>query len=122
MTSDDVIELVEDGDGVYGQSKELARVGFVPVLSTTVPATGSHQDVYRFANGYGASVISGGIGVYGRYELAVTRFNSEDVDDFSLDYSTPITDDVIGYLGEDEIPGILAQIKALPHSRKALTK
>ena len=89
---------------------------------------------YRFKNGYGASVIRfrlitpkpleeelkkhsktyKGEVIYGSYtknekewELAVT-YNGK------LCYTTPITDDVIGWLKKPEVETILGQIQALP--------
>jgi hypothetical protein len=63
-----------------------------------------------FANGYGASVIIGR-GSYGGedglYELAVMK-------DGSLCYDTPITDDVVGRLSEQDVTELLARIEALP--------
>lgn len=75
---------------------------------------GGVQRLYRFDNGYGASVIchSGSYGnENGLWELAVIRYT--DGDKYVLDYSTPITDDVIGYLDEDEISALLVRILAL---------
>lgn len=70
---------------------------------------GGIQKTYEFSNGYGASVIRHQ-GSYGfkknLWELAVLS-NGE------LCYSTPITDDVIGHLTEDEVETILKQIEEL---------
>ena len=75
---------------------------------------GGVQRLYRFDNGYGASVIRHN-GSYGNdkglWELAVLRYT--DGDKYVLDYSTPITDDVIGYLDEDEVNDLLIKIKEL---------
>lgn len=75
--------------------------------------TTSSQWLFEFENGYGASVISG-FGAYGNsispYELAVIRWFG---DTFELDYTTPLTDDVIGWLTEEEVNGLLDKIKAL---------
>lgn len=66
--------------------------------------------LHKFANGYSASVIrtphSYG-GEEGLYELAVRRGNS-------LDYTTPVTDDVEGWLSEDDVTRLLREIEALP--------
>ncbi len=68
-----------------------------------------HQAVFKFENGYGASVIehdhSWGI------ELAVLLFTKDD--NFTLCYDTPITSDVIGNMTEDEVKETLQQIKEL---------
>jgi len=69
------------------------------------------QVLFKFANGRGASVIrhrySYG-GEFGLWELAVLNR------DGGLDYSTPITDDVLGRLNESEVRSALASIRALP--------
>ena len=82
---------------------------FSPVLSRSL--NGGSQDIYRFDNGYGASVINSFMS-YGT-ELAVIQFVGEDNDKFSLVYTTPVTDDVIGHLTECELEEVLEQIKAL---------
>lgn len=72
------------------------------------------QHVFKFGNGYGASVVrfkhSYG-SHHGLWELAVIKF---DGDDWSLTYQTPITDDVIGHLTEEEVSRLLLAINALP--------
>ena len=65
------------------------------------------QSIYRFPNGYGASVVHGNPITHG-LELAVLDCN--DV----LCYTTPITDDVIGWLNENELDKVLSDIMALP--------
>lgn len=74
------------------------------------PLNGGTQQVYKFNNGYGASVIRGGFMAYGGLELAVLKFKG---DDWSLCYDTEITDDVIGYLDEEELTELLKRIEAL---------
>jgi hypothetical protein len=72
------------------------------------------QHVYRFDNGYGASVVQGPYtygGRDGKYELAVIAFTG---DTWDLTYATPVTDNVIGYLTVPEVAGLLVQIAALP--------
>ena len=66
--------------------------------------------VYEFENGYGASVVShdGSYGgKQGLYEIAVLDSTGD------LCYSTPITDDVIGYANEQKIKDTLNRIKTL---------
>jgi hypothetical protein len=64
-----------------------------------------------FENGFGASVIchkySYG-GKDGLYELAIL----DDIEGSPI-YTTPITDDVIGYLTEEGVTAILAEIQLL---------
>lgn len=65
----------------------------------------------KFANGYGASVIKTSYSYgfrQGRYELAVLNANGH------LDYTTPITDDVVGWLDEEGVTELLQKIEALP--------
>ena len=63
-----------------------------------------------FDNGYGASVIIGPHtygGEDGLYELGVLG------KDKKLTYDTPVTDDVEGYLSEDDVTKLLEQIQKL---------
>ncbi|HNS28256.1 MAG TPA: hypothetical protein PKN91_09030 [Steroidobacteraceae bacterium] len=81
---------------------------------------GGTQRLYRFPNEYGASVVQSPFsygGGEGLFELAVTAYFGEGMDDFELTYSTPITNDVIGYLTEEEVQSTLDQIRALPQER-----
>jgi hypothetical protein len=77
------------------------------------------QDIQRglnaarimFDNGYGASVVIGPYtygGEDGLYELAVILGS-----DGKLTYDTPVTDDVEGYLTEDEVTKLMEQIQNL---------
>lgn len=72
------------------------------------------QYIFKFENGYGASVVKN-IGSYGNkqdlFELAVIIFVGEY--EWELCYSTEITNDVIGYLNNDEVIGLLERIKSL---------
>lgn len=81
------------------------------------------QAIFRFRNGYGASVVQhkntyGGDA--GKYELAVARWNGPDDNDWSICYSTPITNDVIGHLDPRHVHSILSQLGALPPDAEAL--
>lgn len=69
---------------------------------------------YKFPNGFGASVIClpGFHGFErGLSELAVLKFNGDG--EYDLVYDTPITDDVLGYLNEDQVDKALAAIYRL---------
>lgn len=75
--------------------------------------TGIHY-VFKFENGYGASVIKGPFtygGPQDLWELAVLSFGRDD--ECSLEYGTEITDDVIGYQTNEEILDLLNRIKEL---------
>ena len=66
---------------------------------------------FDFPNGYGASVINDGYGhEQGLYELAVVG------PDGKLNYDTPVTSDVLGWLSEDAVAEALDQIEALPRA------
>jgi hypothetical protein len=66
----------------------------------------------QFENGFGASVVRSEYtygGKDGLYELAVLD------SDGNLTYDTPITEDVIGYLTEEDVTNLLEQIESLPN-------
>jgi hypothetical protein len=74
---------------------------------------GGIQKIYRFANGFGASVVQHQYsygGDRGQWELGVIKF---DGDDWDLTYDTDVTGDVIGYLEWSEVESYLDQIAAL---------
>lgn len=84
------------------------------------PMNGGIQYVAIFPNGYGASIVQHDFsygGINGKWELAVLcdifgePFN-EDFE-FGICYTTPITDDVLGYLSEFEVNETLDKIKDL---------
>lgn len=74
------------------------------------------QYIFKFENGYGASVVKN-IGSYGNrqdlFELTVIIFVSEF--EWELYYESKITDDVdvIGYLTNDDVLELLERIKNL---------
>lgn len=73
------------------------------------------QRLYRFENNFGASIIfhKGSYGFEdGLIELAVINWY-EDGKNWSLTYDTKITDDVIGYLTQEQAKVILEDIKNL---------
>jgi hypothetical protein len=111
--------VVTDNDSRAGyiaglrQDIERAFRVYEPFLAR-VNGAGNKQVVFRFANGYGASVVQGPYsfgGDAGLYELGVVRFHG---DDWHLTYETPITDDVLGYLAESDVEELLRRISELP--------
>lgn len=76
------------------------------------PFSFSHR--FKFENNYGASVIKH-FGSYGfeedLFELAVLDYNKNE--DGDLCYNTRITNDVEGYLTNDDVLKLLKQIKKL---------
>ena len=72
------------------------------------------QEIHRFNNGYGASVVQGPYsygGDEGKFELAVLKF--DDAGHWHLCYDSGLTDDVFGYLTEQEVQEYLTKIEAL---------
>ena len=72
------------------------------------------QIVFKFENGYGASVLRGDIlhmNHEGLFEIGVVKF---DGDDFELNHETPITNDVIAWQTGEDVVDVLKQIRALP--------
>lgn len=84
------------------------------------------QKLYRFDNGYGASVVrfnhlgahSYG-GDHGLWELAVLRYDDSEPGGYQLDYDTPVAEDVVGYLSDAEVQEYLRQIRALDENGQA---
>lgn len=73
------------------------------------------QRLFRFPNGFGASVVKHRFsygGWEGLYELAVIAWESEEM--WNIDYTTPITRDVIGYLSLKGVERELENIMRLP--------
>jgi len=68
---------------------------------------GHPQTIYKFPNGYGASIIKPNY-IYFGIEIAVLRFDEDG--NWDIDYSTPITNDVIGVLNEETRDDVLQQI------------
>ena len=71
---------------------------------------GGVQARIQFENGYGASVVCTPYtygGDKGLYELAVLDSGG------NLTYDTPVTNDVEGYLSEDDVTNLLEQIQQL---------
>jgi hypothetical protein len=71
--------------------------------------------VFKFENKYGASVVKHN-GSYGHsddlWELAVIKFDDEGYK-WDLNYDTPITADVEGYLTDEDVRKLLERIKEL---------
>ena len=75
------------------------------------PCHDGKQYVFKFQNGFGASVVQHRFsygGDKGLWELGVLDNEGR------LTYDTEITDDVIGYLSESEVQEVLNQIRKLP--------
>jgi len=84
---------------------------FAPISTEYHDYGGGHQRLYQFANGYGASVVTGPYtygGDKGLFELAVLNSDGE------IECGTPVIDDVTGWLTEDDVQQLLARISELP--------
>ena len=82
-------------------------------LAETNEVYGGIQRIYHFPNGYGASVIrhKGSYGFKdGLWELAVLDSTG------TLCYDTSVTNDVIGYLSDEEVILKLNEIRGLQTS------
>lgn len=74
------------------------------------PVHGGEQKIFKFDNGYGASLVRHRMSYgheQGLWELAVLKHGN-------LCYTSGITDDVIGYLNDPEADAILEKIAQLP--------
>ncbi len=74
------------------------------------PVNGGIQYHFKADNGYGASIVQHQFSYgnkQGLWELAVIGKEGQ------IDYNTPITDDVLGYLSEEEVNATLDKIAEL---------
>ena len=85
---------------------------FTPIKQTRRHQTISMQNIYRFLNLYGASVLCREDET--PVELAVIRFTDSGDNDWQLTYDTPITADVITNFTQTSLNQVLEQIAALP--------
>ena len=103
-----VIQFVE-----FGHTEYLRKVGPHP------SGFNGWEVIYNFPNGYGASVVRYQIGLFG---LGIGSYGAEDdlwqlavLDKAGhLCYSTPVTDEVLGWLTPADVNTRLAEIMALP--------
>ena len=78
-----------------------------------VPGNNAVQALKFFSNGYGVSVVRfpGSYGyLQGLYEVAVIEGTDKE---YELCYDTPITDDVLGHLDEQDVENIIKEVAAL---------
>jgi hypothetical protein len=87
-----------------------------------------HRDglhaILMFKNNYGISVVrfknmfNDGYASHtdneNQWEIAVFKGDNEN---YEITYETPITDDVIGYLSEEEVTEVMLKIQNLPNAR-----
>lgn len=86
------------------------------------PSWDGVQAKYFFDNGYGVSVIRSSHsygGSDGLYELAVLKqyvqkdYGAKLSKEWEICYTTPITDDVLGHLTEEDVESLLSKIENL---------
>jgi hypothetical protein len=92
-----------------------------PLIEKPHAIGGGTQKLYRFDNGYGASVVRFNFhgahsygGEQGLWELAVTRFHGPGAGDWEITSESPLGDDVFGWLSDDDVEAKLAEIRDLP--------
>lgn len=76
--------------------------------------SGDFQERVFFPNGRGVSIIRNEYsygGRSGKFEVGVLDADGD------LDYSTPVTDDVIGWLDVEGVLGVMKQVSDLPAVR-----
>lgn len=92
------------------------------ILARRIHGGATLQELYKFPNRYGASVIKGPYsygGPEGLCELAVVKYNNpEDPTSFNLCYATPVAEDVVGHLTRKEVREYLKQIFELPEEEE----
>ena len=91
--------------------KDLKK--FVEVEKTHPVGIGGVQTILKFPNDYGASIVrfAGSYGFEkGLWEMAVIKYSG---DDWEIKYDTPITDDVLGYLSEEDVITHLQEVQKL---------
>ena len=101
---------IEIKDEAYRRYRMPANIEYGPDGKSVA----SIQYIYRFPNGYGASVVKFSTSeghALDLWELAVTTWGD---DGDHLNYSTPITDDVLGNLTGTMVCDILGKIACLP--------
>lgn len=93
----------------------LNHEGYENNLVETNCVMNGAQYIFRFPNGYGASVVKHDFS-YGHeddlWELAVTKYGSGGAY-WDLWYDTPITSDVEGFLTDEMVRDLLGKIKGL---------
>jgi len=103
ITLEKVLDIIEE------EYKTFKDLEFVP----TEEFLNGVKSKYNFDNGYGVSVVrhkySYGNGL-NLFELAIIDKSGEII------YSTPITDDVLGYLSEDDVSNTMIKVQRLDNN------
>lgn len=105
--SDPTIEVLQSLTRLYDPPSGLSVVSSKFKPERVHNFKGVKRAVYKFANGFGASVIAGAV-ADGGLELAVLG------QDGYLTYDTPITNNVARDLDAEKLDSLLTQIAELP--------
>lgn len=82
-------------------------------VEQTLSLAGNHNERVTFPNGRGVSIIRNAYSYGGRsglFEVAVLDSTGE------LDYSTPVTNDVLGWLTPTEVFDTMVKVRDLPRN------
>ena len=93
---------------------DLVKIGQYQYTAELKELRNGPQAIFRFDNGFGASVIQNDMSygaASGLWELAVLQVDTDG--EWNLCYTTEITDDVIGWLTPEQIDSLLSRIQAL---------
>lgn len=86
------------------------KFGIYETESRDIGLASGEAYIVTLPNGYDASIVRSEFsygGKQGLWELAILR-------DGNIDYSTPITEDVLGWLTDTDVSDTLDKISALP--------
>lgn len=105
------MDVANTGASTSTNTERKFGVHIVTARTVSFPVGGEYYEVF-FENGYGCSIIRHQYlygGDRGLWEIAVLHGPDQ-----RLCYKSPITNDVIGYLTEDQVTDYLDQIAQLP--------
>lgn len=98
---------------------ELATTaGTLEAFVTSMNDSETYTEEVTFPNGRGVSIIRhhGSYGYrHGKFEVAVLDANG------TLDYSTPVTDDVLGWQSVEDVLNVMKQVADLPPVVREIT-
>lgn len=86
--------------------------GFEPLITMTVK--GGVQHLYRFPNGYGASISPSWYGYEHEREGAVIYFTPESEDGWEFDWTTPVAQNSVRLGVPEGVEHFLKEIAELP--------
>lgn len=119
----DLIDLIDRATRIPIIGDELPETSVFGAYTADVSrhANGGEQHLFFFENGRGASVVQHDFSYgheEGLWELAVLKGSG--AHDYALDYTTPVTGDVLPYLTVEEVSSTLDAIRSLSPTTLAL--